>query len=131
MRAVDQGVPSPGSGKPSLPERVREVIARRLERLSEPSRHLVAVAAVVGREFEFALLPRATGMDEGRAAAAVEELVRRHLWQAVGNRFDFTHSRIRQVAYDRLLAPRRRLLHRLVAEAMEALYAAELERHHL
>ena len=131
MRAVNQGLPSPGSANPSMPERVREVIARRIDRLSERSRHLVAVAAVFGREFEFALLARAAGMDEGQAAEGAEELVRRHLWQAVGDRFNFTHDRIRQAAYDRLLAPRRKLLHRLVADAMGSLYSAELERHHL
>ena len=131
MRAVNQGLPSPGSANPSMPERVREVIARRIDRLSERSRQLVAVAAVFGREFEFALLARAAGMDEGQAAEGAEELVRRHLWQAVGDRFNFTHDRIRQAAYDRLLAPRRKLLHRLVADAMGSLYSAELERHHL
>jgi hypothetical protein len=37
------------------------------------------MASVVGRDFEFALVQRAAGLDEDAAAVAVEELVRRHL----------------------------------------------------
>jgi predicted ATPase len=58
-----------------------------------------------------------------------EELVRRHLLQAVGDQFDFTHERIRTAAYSQLLEPRRTLCHRRVAEALEELYASNLEPH--
>ena len=46
-------------------------------------------------------------------------MVRHRVLQAIGNELDFAHDRIREVAYGRLLAPRRRLLHRAVAEALE------------
>jgi DNA-binding SARP family transcriptional activator len=131
MRALDQGVPTPATPTLSLPERVREVIARRLDRLSEQSRQLVTVAAVIGREFEFALVQRAAEIDERLAAEGIEELVRRQLLQAVGDRFDFTHDRIRTAAYSQLLQPRRALCHRRVAEVLEELYASNLEPHAL
>ncbi|HKB25637.1 MAG TPA: AAA family ATPase, partial [Methylomirabilota bacterium] len=114
-----------------LPERVREMVGRRLERLSERARSLAAVAAVIGREFEFALLQRAAGLGEDETAAGVEELVRRRILHGTGERFDFTHDRIRETAYGGALAPRRKLLHRRVAEAIEALYAADLGSHAL
>jgi DNA-binding SARP family transcriptional activator len=129
MRALDQGVPTPATPTLSLPERVREVIARRLDRLNEQSRQLVTVAAVIGREFEFALVQRAAEIDERLAAEGIEELVRRQLLQAVGDRFDFTHDRIRTAAYSQLLQPRRALCHRRVAEVLEELYASNLEPH--
>ena len=131
MRLFDEGVVSTRSVTLSLPESVREVIARRLDHLSDPAQRLVAVAAVIGREFEFSLLQRAADIDEGKAAEGTEELVRRHLLRATGDRFDFIHDRIREVAYGRLLSPRRKLLHRQVAKAIEAVYGGELERHHL
>jgi len=112
-----------------LPHRVRELISRRLERLSEHARTLVAVGAVIGREFDFALLQRAAHLGEVEAAAAVEELVRRRVLQGVGERFDFIHDRIREVAYGGVLGPTRRLLHRHIAEAIEALYADRLGDH--
>src|SRR5262249_3583093 len=87
----------------ALPQRVREVIARRLERLLEGSRSLLNVAAVIGREFEFELLRRAAGYEDEATAQGVEELVRRRLLTAIGDRLDFTHHRIRDVAYGELL----------------------------
>ena len=103
----------------SLPASVRDLVARRLDRLGARSQQLAAVAAVIGRGFDFTLLHSASGMDERDAAEAVDEMVRHHVLQAVGNQLDFAHDRIREVAYGRLLAPRRRLLHRAVAEALE------------
>src|SRR5262249_30497946 len=68
---------------------------------------------------DFALLQAAGGVEERDAADAVEEMVRHRVLEAVGNHLDFTHDRVRDVAYARLLLPRRRLLHRAVAEALE------------
>src|SRR5262249_24757047 len=59
-----------------LPDRVRDLNVHRLERLGERSHRLLAVAAVVGRPFDFALLQRAADLGEGEAAEGVEELVR-------------------------------------------------------
>jgi tetratricopeptide (TPR) repeat protein len=115
----------------ALPERVRELVGRRLERLSERGQSLASVAAVIGREFDFALLARAAGLDEEETASGVEELVRRHILHGIGERFDFAHDRIREAAYGRILAPRRRLLHRRIAEAIEALHARHLAPHAL
>jgi tetratricopeptide (TPR) repeat protein len=112
-----------------LPERVRDLVRERFGRLGTSARDLLSVAAVVGRDFEFALLRRAAGMDDDEAAAGVEELVRRRVLHEVGERFDFTHDRIREVAAADILAPRRRLLHRRIGEALEALNQANLEPH--
>ena len=100
---------------------VRELIARRLDRLGEMGRRVMAAAAVIGREFEFALVPPVAGIEEERAAEGVEDLVRHRLLREVGSRFELVHDRIRQVVYDDLLAPRRALLHRRAAQALEAL----------
>jgi len=104
---------------PALPLSVRELVARRLDRLGARSQELVGVAAVIGRRFDFLLLLAAGGGDERETAAGVEEMVRHRVLQAVGTQLDFTHDRIREVAYARLLPPRRILLHRAVAEALE------------
>ncbi len=115
---------------PDLPHRVQDLIAGRLERLSEPAGELVSLAAMIGGVFDFALLARAAGVDEAAAAAAVEELVRRRVLHGIDDGFGFVHERVREVAYRRLLPLRRVRLHRVVAAAMEALYAADLTPHH-
>jgi DNA-binding SARP family transcriptional activator len=128
MRALDHpGLPAgaaAGGSPPDLPARVRDLVARRLDRLGVRGQQLAAVAAVIGRRFEFALLQAASGVDEQQAAEAVEEMVRHRVLQAVGHHLDFTHDRVRDVAYGRLLPLRRRLLHRAVAEALETAGAA-------
>lgn len=131
VRALDESDGSPPPAVTPLPERVREVIERRLDRLSAPAQQLVAVAAVIGREFAFPVLHQASGVGEAAAAALVEELVRHRILHGLGERFDFTHDRIREAVYRRLLEPRRKLLHRQVAEAIETLHADDLESHHL
>lgn len=112
-----------------LPERIRALTRQRLDRLGEAARHLAAVAAVVGRDFDWGLARLAAGLDEAGAAAALEELVLHRVLSADGDRFDFTHDRARRVVYDELLAPRRVVLHAAVARAIEALHGSDLDAH--
>jgi DNA-binding SARP family transcriptional activator/predicted ATPase len=126
VRALPEGFVAAPSTKLAVPKRVREVILRHLELLSERGRDLTTVAAVIGREFDFPLLSRSAGLEENEAAESLEELVRRRVLHSVGERFDFTHDRIREVAYDRLLRERQRALHARIANSMETLYADRL-----
>ncbi len=114
-------------GERAVPARVREVVTRRLDRLGERAQQVASVAAVIGRDCEFPLLLAAAGLSEEETAQGVEELVRRRVLHGVGERFAFTHDRVRETAYERILGPRRRLLHRKVAEAIEALHADHLQ----
>ena len=106
-----------------LPERVRRLVVRRLDRLSARSQSVASVAAVIGRRFDFTLVRIASGVEEREAAEAVEEMVRHRVLRSVGTELDFAHDRVRDVAYSRLLPLRRRLLHAAVAEALEVLKA--------
>jgi DNA-binding SARP family transcriptional activator len=119
---------TPGTPFP-LPERIRDLVRERFGRLGATARELLTLAAVVGRDFDFALLHGASGLDEELVAAGVEELVRRRVLHQVGERFDFTHERIREVAASDIFAPRRRLLHRRIGEAIELLDAGNVEPH--
>ena len=126
VRALPEGFVADPSATLAVPKRVREVILRHLEALSERGCDLAIVAAVIGREFDFPLLCRSAGLEENDAAESLEELVRRRVLHSVGERFDFTHDRIREVAYGRLLRERQRALHARIANSMETLYADRL-----
>ncbi|MEX2659816.1 MAG: hypothetical protein WD232_08970, partial [Acidimicrobiales bacterium] len=65
-----------------IPEGVREVVGRRLNRLSESANQVLATAAVVGIAFDVALLTTVTGLegdvildalDEASVAALIKE----------------------------------------------------------
>jgi DNA-binding SARP family transcriptional activator len=111
----------------SLPDRIHGLVAGRLRRASEPARAILAVAAVVARDAAFPLLQRAAGLGELEAAVAVEELVRRRLLREAGEGLALAHDGLRDVVYGPLLASRRKLLHRRVAETLDALYRDTLQ----
>jgi DNA-binding winged helix-turn-helix (wHTH) protein len=56
-----------------IPEGVRDVIGRRLSRLSETCNRALAAAAAVGREFEFELLAPITGLSEDQIVQVIDE----------------------------------------------------------
>lgn len=126
LRDVDW---QPAATTLTVPQRVRGMIERRLDRLTNTSQHVVATAAVIGRDFDFALLHRASGLTLTEAAESVEELVRRRVIQGVGERLDFVHQRIQDTVLVRLLPHQRAIHHHAVADAVESLYADALETH--
>ena len=111
----------------SLTPTVQDFVAARLERLTDLPKRLVQVAAAIGRDFTFALLARAGQISDADAAGAVEQLVRRHILTADGERVDFCHDWIRRVAYEQLMPQQRRTLHAAVGEAIEKLHDGNRE----
>jgi tetratricopeptide (TPR) repeat protein len=119
------------------PQRVQAVIQRRLAHLSPPARELASLAAVIGRFFTFALLAsvlaqgvftHAGAWDEDALARGLDELWQRRIIREQGlAAYDFSHDRIREVAYNTLSPSLRRLWHRRVARALETLHAGDLD----
>jgi DNA-binding SARP family transcriptional activator len=108
--------------------RVQSVVAARLSLLSPEARATAEVAATIGRDFQFDLLAHASDLEEDALVRALDELWRRHIVRVQADeRWDFTHDRIREVAYDGVGPARARLLHRRIAQAMELLCAARLD----
>ncbi len=102
---------------------MQAVIEYRLGQLTPDARELVGAAAVIGREFSYAVLAASSGIDEDTLVLGLDELwYRRIIRERGGDAYDFIHDRIREVAYVHISNARRRLLHRRVAEALEAVY---------
>lgn len=110
-----------------LPESVRDVLVRRIERLSPDDADALAAIAVIGREFERAVVDLVLGDVAGRAldAATAEGLVE-PLSEGSG-RLRFRHALIQATLYGSLLPSRREALHLKVAEALELVHENELE----
>jgi DNA-binding SARP family transcriptional activator len=108
-----------------LPPGVQSVISHRLNQIAPAARELLRLAAVIGRSFTFSVLARAAEGDEDALVRDLDELWQRRIVREQGaDAYDFSHDKLRLVAYDGLSAARRRLLHRRVAEALEAEHAA-------
>jgi DNA-binding SARP family transcriptional activator len=129
VRAESGGGPpgTPEHGIPGLPPRAHAVIAGRLAQLSDHAREVAAAAAVVGRAFALDVLVRLVG-DEEVVVRALDELWRKRLVREQGpNAYDFTHDKLRDVAYGETSAPQRRRLHRRVAEVLVAIHEKDLD----
>ena len=117
-----------GSQQQILPPKIYAVLQARLSQLSPQAQKLVSLAAVIGRSFTFAVLSAAACEDEEVIVTGLDELWARRLIREQGSAgYDFSHDRIRDVAYCELSRARRRQLHRRVAEALEAVYASSVD----
>ena len=112
-----------------IPDGMRRVVKARLDGVGPRARDVLGVAAVIGRDFDVGLLNGAVTLQIGDVADAVEELVHRRILRQRGARLDFSHDSFREIAYESLVEPRRRLLHAAVADAIERQYARDLEPH--
>jgi predicted ATPase/DNA-binding NarL/FixJ family response regulator len=116
----------------SLPEGIRAVVAERLGRLSNDSRRVLEVAAVLGRNFQLRVLQPASGLDPGRLLELLEEAeAARVVIEVPGGlgRWRFVHALVREVLYEGLPAARRIRLHGRVGEALEAVHVADPGQH--
>ncbi|MDP9283674.1 MAG: AAA family ATPase, partial [Actinomycetota bacterium] len=115
-----------------VPEGVREVIRRRLRHLSENCRLVLVLASVLGREFDLAALERVSDVSGDQLLEVLDEAARERVVADVPaqpGRMRFAHVLIRDTLYDELAPGRRVQLHRRVGDALEELYADNLEPH--
>ena len=116
-----------------IPEGVREVIGRRLNRLSQRCNDTLTIASVIGREFALDQLKLVIDdMTEDRLLEVLEEAlsarVIEELPQVVG-RYQFTHALIQDTLTEELTMTRRVRLHATIAESLERLYGENAEAH--
>ncbi len=126
-----------------IPQSVRLLIERRLVNLLPDCRATLTLAAVLGRQFSSALLCKARNLTEEIIAEHIDNAIQIQILSSLisahaigsdavgyyGQDIDlaFTHDKIREVLYQWLNPLRRRTLHRQVAQAIEAYYAAHLQ----
>ncbi len=105
-----------------LPENVKQVIARRLGRLSAQATEWLRVAAVIGRDFDATLHERVVALGEDEYLNALDEALSSGLVVETGSdaSYSFSHALIRETLYEGMSAARRARIHRRVGEALEA-----------
>jgi predicted ATPase/class 3 adenylate cyclase len=119
-----------GTAATEVPATIQDIIRARIDRLEEPVKRTVQTAAVIGREFGLRLLSRISEMAQ-EVQGYVDTL--KHVELVHEKRFFpeleyiFKHAVTQDVAYQSLLAQRRKELHGAIGCAMEELYADRLE----
>ena len=111
LRAMDDDEHRP------LPTGARELLAARLDPVSETARQVLAAAAVLGRSFAVDTVRRVSGRTEEETAFALEEVVRQGLVRERTHDYDFSHELLRGLVYEQTGLARRRLLHGRAADA--------------
>ena len=112
----------------ALPESVREVIERRVERLGDETLEVLRLGAVIGLVFDIELLAASSELQEDRLLDHLEAAVAASLLAESSDRvgrFRFAHGLINQTLYGGLGATRRARMHQRVAQALEQLYGED------
>ena len=112
----------------ALPESLREVIERRVERLGDRPLEVLRRAAVVGRVFDVELLAASSDIEESELLDHLEVAVAASLLSESTERvgeFRFAHALINQTLYESLGSTRRARMHQRVAQALEELYGQD------
>ncbi len=105
-----------------VPPLLRQVIDARVSRLTEEAQRLLAVAAVIGHQFEAETLAAVAGADEEAVLGAMDRGLEARLMVEVTDTgmVQFTHALVRAALYRSIPAPRRRRIHRRAGEALAA-----------
>jgi class 3 adenylate cyclase/tetratricopeptide (TPR) repeat protein len=113
-----------------VPDNVQGVLLSRLDRLSEELKQLTQKAAVIGRVFHYRILERIANADnslrEQLGSLEVSGLVHERC-RLPELEFIFKHALTQEVAYQTLLTPARKVLHRKVGEALESIFGDRVE----
>ncbi len=116
-----------------VPEGVRLVIGRRLDRLGAHARTVLTAAAVIGRTFPLDVVQACVDLSDDEVLDAIEDAERAQLVAADPSqrtaRYGFVHELIRTTLVNGLSLPRRQRLHLKIADALERLRAASLDSH--
>lgn len=101
---------------------IQAVITQRLNQLTPPAREIADLGAVIGREFSYEILKRASDLEQNDLIRGLDELWRRGIVrEKESGGYDFSHIKLRQTAHDELSETRRRFYHGQIAQALEKL----------
>jgi tetratricopeptide (TPR) repeat protein len=114
-----------------VPEGIKGVIDRRINRLRVEQRKLLEMASVIGEKFDFDLVLEATQEDEGALLDIFDRLIEiRLIYEDASDigSYRFHHGKIPEVLYKDMNRAKKRFLHRKVARILEKLYEEDIKK---
>lgn len=115
--------------KVTISPNIVDIVLRRIETLEEDQVNLLSYAAVIGREFEVALLFRLSDLAKERVIVLVDEAISLQLIERSLERGKilFVHDRIKDAFYQRIGEGKKRELHLEIARTIEGLHKENIE----
>jgi len=116
-----------------IPPTVKGILAARIDRLGQQEKELLQTLSVLGKEFSLGLVRRTLDATDDRVLPILHNLqVSEFIYEQPAFpdvEYTFKHALTQEVAYDSMLIERRRAIHDRVAQAIETMFAGELDDH--
>jgi class 3 adenylate cyclase/tetratricopeptide (TPR) repeat protein len=116
-----------------IPATVQAMIASRIDHLTADEKQLMQTLSVLGMEFSLKLAAKVIGQQEEDLLPMCSHLQQReHIYEQLSGSdiaYTFKHALTHDVAYNSLLLERRKVLHGLVAQALESMFESQLDDH--
>jgi class 3 adenylate cyclase/tetratricopeptide (TPR) repeat protein len=117
-----------------IPATVLAILSSRIDRLPAAGKELLQTLAVIGKEQSLDMIRAVTRISDEKLEPLLSNLQRGEFVyerpSLSGVEFTFKHALTQEVAYNSVLALRRRQLHDQTARALETLYPDRLEEHY-
>lgn len=108
-----------------IPDSIHHMVRQKLEKLSAPARHLLYIAAIIGRQVPYHILASIWSngnMDEESGLFnAIEEVIHARLLEEHGLDYSFRHALVQETIYASISEARRQILHKQAAKRLLAL----------
>ncbi len=120
LREVDDGWQLDELVDVGVPALLRQMLETRIGRLSTDAREALGLASIIGQEVAIALWQRLGSLSNAQALEVDNQASKLALIDLSndGRQFSFCHALIREALYEEILPPRRRIIHRQIAEAL-------------
>jgi class 3 adenylate cyclase/tetratricopeptide (TPR) repeat protein len=118
----------------SIPSTIYDVIMSKIDKLPEAARDVLRTGSIIEREFSHEIIRKATGLTEKALLSNLSTLTDAELLYERGvypqSTYIFKHALTREVAYDSILAKRKKTLHEKIGNAIEELYKNSISEHY-
>jgi class 3 adenylate cyclase/predicted ATPase len=116
-----------------LPTTVQGILAERIDRQPADHKQLLQMLSVIGRESSLSLLNQVAAHPDAQLQQMLTDLqAAEFIYEepaAGGTEYVFKHALTQEVAYNSLLIERRKQLHERAGQALEAIFASQLDDH--
>jgi len=115
----------------TIPSTIQDLVMAKIDALPSAARELLQIGSVFESEFSLELLKRVSGYSEDELKSALESMADSELISTGPDQsrseYGFRHAITREVVYESILRSRRRDIHALIAQAIESVFAENLE----